>query len=72
MTDPADYLLKVDGDTLRGEGIVAGDHVVVRQQSAAEAGQLVLAAVDGAGTLKRCEAGDRVLGIVAWVMGRRA
>jgi SOS-response transcriptional repressor LexA len=70
--DPLDYLVQAVGDRLRGDGILAGDHVVIHPQDTAEAGQLVLAAVDRVGVLKHHEAGEPVLGVVVKVIGRRA
>jgi SOS-response transcriptional repressor LexA len=66
------YVLEANTAAMASEGILAGDRVIVREQSTAASGQLILAAVDGEGRLKRYVGGDRVLGLVVGVMGRRA
>jgi len=57
---PADFLrggkhfaLKVKGDSMKEAGILEGDLAVVRHQSTAENGDIVIALVDEAVTLKR-------------------
>jgi len=45
--------LKVRGDSMNGSGILAGDVVVVRRQTKAESGEIVVALVDGEATVKR-------------------
>lgn len=47
------FVLKVAGDSMIGDGILDGDWIVVRKQSSAERGDLVVARVDGAATVKR-------------------
>lgn len=47
------FVLKVAGDSMIGDGILDGDWIVVRKQSSAERGELVVARVDGAATVKR-------------------
>lgn len=47
------FALRVEGDSMRGAGIYPGDHVVVRRQSAAENGDIVVALVDDEATVKR-------------------
>ena len=62
---PADakyFLLRVRGDSMnealvRGECIESGDLVVVRQQSTANSGEIVVALVDGEATIKKLVAG---------------
>lgn len=47
------YMLRANGESMIEAGIDDGDLVVVRQQQTAEAGQIVVALIDGATTLKR-------------------
>lgn len=47
------FALNVDGDSMRDVAIVDGDMVVVREQSTAENGEIVVATVDGETTVKR-------------------
>jgi repressor LexA len=44
------FALKVKGDSMTGAAIADGDLVVIRQQSAAENGEIVAAQIDGDGT----------------------
>ncbi|VVN65031.1 transcriptional repressor LexA [Pseudomonas fluorescens] len=67
MLDPAmfsripDYLLRVQGDSMIGDGILDGDLVGVRRSLEAQNGQIVVARLDGEVTIKRFE---RVAGSV--------
>jgi len=67
MLDPAmfsripDYLLRVQGDSMIGDGILDGDLVGVRRNLEAQNGQIVVARLDGEVTIKRFE---RVAGSV--------
>ena len=55
------FALEVSGDSMRDMGIEKGDIVLVRQQPVAEAGQTVIARVEGEVTCKRFyPRGDRV------------
>ena len=48
------FMVTVRGDSMTGAGIMDGDHVVVRQQSQAEQGDIVVAGIpDGEATVKR-------------------
>lgn len=47
------FLLKVQGDSMVGAGILDGDHVLVKAQSQAEPGELVVALLDDEATVKR-------------------
>ena len=47
------FVLRVQGDSMIGDGILDGDYVVVRKQSAAENGQTVVALIRGEATVKR-------------------
>lgn len=47
------YALRVQGDSMIGDGILDGDLVVVRKQANAENGQTVVALIRGEATVKR-------------------
>ncbi len=47
------FVLRVQGDSMIGDGILDGDYVVVRKQSQAHSGQTVVALIDGEATVKR-------------------
>lgn len=47
------YVLRVLGQSMIDEGIFDGDYVVVRRREVAEAGEMVVAMVEGEATLKR-------------------
>lgn len=51
-----DYLLRVHGDSMRGEGILDGDLIGVRAGRQARNGQVVVARVDDEITVKRLQA----------------
>ncbi len=61
MLDPSlfrrtpDYLLKVRGDSMIGDGIFDGDLVGICQQGEAHDGQIVVARLDGEVTIKRLQ-----------------
>lgn len=46
------FALRVKGDSMRDEGILPGDVVVVRKQTTARTGQTVIALVNGEATIK--------------------
>jgi repressor LexA len=52
-----DYLLRVQGDSMRDDGILDGDLVAVRRSPDARTGQTVVARIDGELTIKRLELG---------------
>ncbi len=54
----ADYLLRVEGDSMIEDGILDGDLVGVRRQPEAEDGQVVVARIDGEVTIKRLQRRD--------------
>jgi repressor LexA len=55
------FALRVVGDSMIGDGILDGDCVFVRQQETAEAGEIVVAIVEGEATVKRYyPEGDRI------------
>lgn len=47
------FMLRVRGDSMIGAGILDGDHVLVRQQSHAQNGDIVVALLDDEATVKR-------------------
>ncbi len=49
------FALTVKGDSMEGAGILEGDVVIVRKQSDAEHGEIVVAMIDGEATVKRLE-----------------
>jgi repressor LexA len=56
-----DYLLKVQGDSMRDDGILDGDLVGVKRGSDARDGQTVVARIDGELTIKRLQRNARRL-----------
>ncbi len=54
MVGPGEnFVLRVQGDSMVGDGILDGDYVVVRKQAAAENGQTVVALIGNEATVKR-------------------
>ena len=51
--DPSCFALRVRGDSMVGAGILSGDKVVVRPQSTADDGQIVVAMIEDEATVKR-------------------
>jgi repressor LexA len=51
--EDGEYLLRVRGDSMKGAGILEGDHVAVRPQNTAKDGQIVVALVGEEATIKR-------------------
>jgi repressor LexA len=51
--DGRNFVLKVQGDSMVGDGILNGDYVVVRKQTTAENGQTVVAMLGNEATVKR-------------------
>ena len=51
--DPSCFALRVRGDSMIGAGILDGDKVVVRPQSTADNGQIVVARIGDEATVKR-------------------
>lgn len=51
--DPSCFALRVRGDSMVGAGILDGDKVVVRPQSTADDGQIVVARIGDEATVKR-------------------
>jgi len=50
---PENYVLRVEGDSMIGDGVLDGDLVVVRHARTAENREMVVALIDGEATLKR-------------------
>ena len=58
---PQHFALKVKGDSMINAGILEGDHVIVRQQSTAESGDIVVALLNDEATVKRfLKTGDQI------------
>ncbi|NLC72038.1 MAG: transcriptional repressor LexA [Desulfuromonadaceae bacterium] len=53
MAGSANFVLRVQGDSMVGDGILDGDFVVVRRQADADNGQTVVAVIRGEATVKR-------------------
>jgi repressor LexA len=54
MAGPGEnFVLRVQGDSMIGDGILDGDYVIVRKQAAADSGQTVVALIRGEATVKR-------------------
>ncbi len=53
VADETTFILKVRGDSMIDAGILDGDHVVVRQQSTAVNGDIVVALIEDEATVKR-------------------
>jgi repressor LexA len=51
--EKGEFVLRVRGDSMRDAGILAGDHVVVRRQTTADNGDIVVALVGEEATVKR-------------------
>ena len=51
--DPGCFALRVRGDSMVGAGILSGDKVVVRPQTTADDGQIVVARIGDEATVKR-------------------
>lgn len=61
FSPPADYLLRVRGESMRDAGILDGDLLAVRQSPEARNGQIVVARIEDEVTVKYFQrAGDRV------------
>ena len=52
FSNSGNYVLKVNGDSMRDDGILDGDHVIVKKIQIAKAGETVVAIVNGEATLK--------------------
>lgn len=48
----ASFMLKVKGDSMKDAGILAGDYVIVERSNTAKEGEIIIAEVDGAWTMK--------------------
>ena len=59
------FALQVKGDSMIGAGILDGDRVIVKQQGAAENGEIVCALIEGEATLKRFYKKDAVITLKA-------
>lgn len=52
MPNQKSFILRVKGDSMIGAGIFSGDHVLVKQQSTASNGDMVVALIDDSATVK--------------------
>ncbi len=50
---PNNFMLKVEGDSMIGDGILNGDYIVATKIQIAQPGDTVIATIDGQATLKR-------------------
>lgn len=62
---PADYLLRVQGLSMRDAGILDGDLLAVQSTNVARNGQVVVARIDDEVTVKRFHQRDRQVALVA-------
>jgi repressor LexA len=51
--DQGEFVLRVQGDSMKDAGILEGDHVIVRRQDTAANGEIVVALVGDEATVKR-------------------
>jgi repressor LexA len=51
--EDGEFVLRVNGDSMRDAGILDGDHVIVRRQDSASDGEIVVALVGEEATVKR-------------------
>ncbi len=58
------FLLRINGDSMIGAHIAPGDMVLVRPQSAAESGDIVVVLIDGEATVKRYKLGPGGVSLV--------
>jgi repressor LexA len=65
MASGRQFALVVKGDSMIGAGILDGDRVIVKQQGAAENGEIVCAVIDGEATLKRFFKKDGIITLKA-------
>ena len=55
------FAIRVQGDSMTGDGILSGDLAIIRMQKNAERGQIIAAIIDGDATLKHYyPAGNRI------------
>lgn len=58
------FALRVRGDSMVGAGILDGDHVVVRQQETASAGEIIVALLEDEATVKYYQPRGNVIELV--------
>jgi repressor LexA len=61
----ATFLLKVSGDSMSGAGILPGDMVIVDRSRTPRSGDIVIAEVDGAWTMKYLKKEGEVVALIA-------
>jgi repressor LexA len=49
------FVLRVEGDSMNGDGILPGDYLFVRRQQSADRGQVVVALIEDEATVKRLD-----------------
>ena len=54
----ADYVLRVDGNSMKEDGILNGDYVIIKKINNAKPGDTVVALINGEATLKRFYVGS--------------
>jgi len=59
------FALQVSGESMVGAGILEGDHVIVREETTGDDGDVVAATIDGETTLKRLRRRGRRYALVA-------
>tara|TARA_Y100000590_G_C15681968_1_gene1000160 strand:+ start:821 stop:1417 length:597 start_codon:yes stop_codon:yes gene_type:complete len=52
------YVLKVDGNSMKDDGIIDGDYIVVKKNNVAKPGDTIVAVVNGEATLKKYYIGE--------------
>src|SRR5690348_8953072 len=62
---PVDFAVEVSGESMQGADILDGDLVLVRRQSTADDGEVVVATVDGETTLKTLRKRGKSVSLVA-------
>jgi repressor LexA len=61
FAEPDNYALRVQGDSMAGEGVLDGDVIIVRRVDTARSREMVVAIINGEATLKRLvEQGGKV------------
>ena len=59
------FVLRVEGESMTGDGILPGDYIFVRRQPTAEPGQIVVALIDDEATVKRFAPGADCVRLLA-------
>jgi len=59
------FVLRVQGDSMTGDGILPGDYIIVHRQPVAERGRIVVAMVDDEATVKHWQADEDAVRLLA-------